>query len=77
MVEESNQPFVERRQGDRPKPPGIPERRQFVDSREGLPEDVRELAQAIDAYKLRHHRRFITLSEVLEVVKSLGYHKDG
>ena len=32
-----------------------------------------ELAQAIDQYKLRHRRRFITFEEMLAVVKSLGY----
>ena len=34
-----------------------------------------ELAQAIDQYKLRHRRRFITFEEMLAVVKSLGYHR--
>ncbi len=65
--------FVDRRQypaGHHPE-----ERRQFVDSREALAPDVRELAEAIDAFKLANNRRFITLGEVLEVVKSLGYHK--
>ena len=28
---------------------------------------------AIDGYKLRHRRRFITYEEMLSVVKSLGY----
>ncbi len=36
---------------------------------------MRELALAIDQYKLRHHRRFITYDELLGVIQSLGYHK--
>jgi hypothetical protein len=33
------------------------------------------LAQAIDQYKLRHRRRFITFEELYDVMASLGYHK--
>lgn len=55
-------------------PPGV-ERRQFTNSHEGLSPDARELAQAIDEYKVRHRRRFITYEEMLSVVQSLGYHK--
>ncbi len=33
------------------------------------------MATAIDQYKLRHRRRFITYEEMLAVVKDLGYHK--
>lgn len=51
------------------------ERRQFSNSHEGLSEEARELALAIDEYKLRHRRRFVTYEEMLTVVKSLGYHK--
>ncbi len=39
------------------------------------PDEARELATAIDAYKLAHRRRFITYEEMLSVVKSLGYTK--
>ena len=49
------------------------ERRQFTNTYEELSPDARELAQAIDAYKLMHRRRFITYEEMLSVVKSLGY----
>ena len=67
--------FVERR-GVRPEcdASGI-ERRQFAESRDSLSPAVRELAEAIDAYKLSLRRRYVTLAEVLEVFKSLGYHK--
>ena len=51
------------------------ERRQFANSHEDLSPEARELANAIDQYKIRHRRRFITYEEMLTVVKSLGYHK--
>jgi hypothetical protein len=52
-----------------------PERRQFAESRDAMHPDVRELAEAIDAFKMSHHRRYVTLVEVFEVFKGLGYHK--
>lgn len=55
--------------------PGGRERRQFRDSHSDGDSDVRELAEAIDNYKMANHRRFITYEEILNVVKSLGYHK--
>ena len=55
--------------------PDAGERRQFSNSHDDLSPDVRELAVAIDEYKLRHRRRFITYEEMLTVVQSLGYHK--
>jgi hypothetical protein len=68
-------PFVERRSYD----PGVgrptKERRQFSNSHVDLSPEARELATAIDEYKLVHRRRFITYEEMLGVVKSLGYHK--
>ena len=67
--------FTERRSYD----PGVGrparERRQFANSHEELSTDARELALAIDEYKLVHRRRFITYEEMLSVVKSLGYRK--
>jgi len=51
------------------------ERRQFTNSHEGLSPEARELALAIDHYKLAHRRRFVTYEEMLNVVKSLGYKK--
>jgi hypothetical protein len=67
--------FVDRRNYDVVTgPPGF-ERRQFTNSHEELSPDARELAQAIDGYKVRHRRRFINSEEMLAVVKSLGYHK--
>ena len=34
-----------------------------------------ELGRAIDEYKLRHRRRFITYEETLSIIQSLGYHR--
>ena len=51
------------------------ERRQFTNSHDELSAPARELAQAIDGYKLRHRRRFITYEEMLAVIQSLGYQK--
>lgn len=51
------------------------ERRQFGSSHSGLSAEGRDLAAAIDAYKLEHRRRYITCDEMLVVLKSLGYDK--
>ncbi|QEG02044.1 hypothetical protein Mal15_61270 [Stieleria maiorica] len=51
------------------------ERRQFGSSHDGLSEAGRELALAIDQYKLEHHRRYITCDEMLMVITNLGYSK--
>ncbi|TWT94361.1 hypothetical protein [Neorhodopirellula pilleata] len=51
------------------------ERRQFGSSHTGLSGEGRELAAAIDAYKLEHRRRYITCDEMLVVLSSLGYSK--
>lgn len=51
------------------------ERRQFTNSHDELSAPARELADAIDQYKLANRRRFITYEEILGVVTSLGYHK--
>ncbi len=69
------QPFVDRRNYDEAAPSPAMERRQFCNSHEDLSPDARELAVAIDQYKLRHRRRYITPEEMLTIVHSLGYHK--
>jgi hypothetical protein len=69
------EPFVERRNLDSTAtPPGV-ERRQFANSHNELSPDAQELAIAIDEYKLRHRRRFITYEEMLSVFQSLGYRR--
>ncbi len=40
-----------------------------------MPADVLEFITAIDDYKRAHQRPFPTWSEVLEVLKSLGYQR--
>lgn len=66
--------FVDRRKTSEGEHSG-PERRQFQDSRSAARPEVRELAEAIDGYKLRHRRRFITFEELYDVISSIGYHK--
>ncbi|MBR0237547.1 MAG: hypothetical protein IJQ39_05625 [Thermoguttaceae bacterium] len=52
------------------------ERRQFVDSYAELSPEARELALAIDAYKIHFHRRYISHEELLTVIRSLGYRQE-
>ena len=67
-------PFVDRRNHDSGVRPAF-KRRQFANTYTDLSTEGRELAEAIDGYKLAHRRRFITYDEMINVVKSLGYHK--
>ncbi len=66
-------PFVDRRLTGPSRTAS--ERRQFGSSHSGLSEPGRELALAIDQYKLEHHRRYITCDEMLIVLQSLGYER--
>ncbi len=66
--------LVDRRSYGTAVPPLV-ERRQFGNSYEELSAPHRELAQAIDEYKLRHRRRFISYEEMLAVIQDLGYRK--
>ena len=67
--------FVDRRDYEaKSTPPGV-ERRQFTNSHSDLSPPARELPQAIDEYKLRHRRRFITYEEMLSIIETLGYSK--
>ena len=70
------EPFVDRRNYGIPGGSLPRERRQFTNTHEELSPEARDLAQAIDSYKLMHRRRFITYEEMLSVVKSLGYKRD-
>ncbi len=56
-----------------PPTPDVSERRQFGSSHMGLSEAGRELAIAIDKYKLENRRRYITCDEMLAVITSIGY----
>ena len=51
------------------------ERRQFADSHDRLSPEAREFAKAVDAYKLSHARKFVTLGEIYDILISLGYRK--
>ena len=75
ILDTAVEPFLDRRDyGSRTETPQR-ERRQFTNSHEELSPAARELAQAIDSYKVIHRRRFITYEEMLSVVVSLGYSK--
>ena len=66
--------FIDRRQSAVPASEAV-ERRQFGNTHYGLSAEARELAEAIDNYKLEHRRRFITYEEMLQVIMQLGYLK--
>lgn len=68
-------PFVERRAPRETEAAGF-ERRQFANSYRELSPDAKELAEAIDSYKVRHRLRFITFEEMLQVIQDLGYRND-
>jgi hypothetical protein len=71
----ASESFVERRSCEFAVGPPAMERRQFANTHDGLSPEARELGGAIDSYKMRHRRRFITYEEMLAVIQSLGYHK--
>jgi hypothetical protein len=70
----STESFSDRRQSGE-EGAGQQERRQFGSSHRDLSKDGRELALAIDRYKLDHHRRYLTCDELLSVISSLGYRR--
>lgn len=74
LAEPKSETFVDRRSSPTDTPAGAPERRQFRSTPNDHPE-VAELAQAVDQYKLRHRRRFITFEELYHVISELGYSK--
>lgn len=74
-IEQKPIAFVDRRQVASAARDGGPERRQFSNTHSSLRPEVTELAEAIDQYKLRHRRRFITFEELYDVMAGLGYHK--
>lgn len=74
-LETSTDMFVDRRDHAFAREAPTGERRQFSSSYDDLSPEAADLARAIDEYKIRHRRRFITYEEMLSVVHSLGYHK--
>jgi hypothetical protein len=75
VLEQKPAGFADRRQVPSSNWAGGFERRQFGNTYNSAREEVNELAIAIDQYKLRHRRRFITFEELYDVMASLGYHK--
>jgi hypothetical protein len=75
LVEQKPVAFVDRRQMPAAPWSSAMERRQFGNTYNSDREEVNELAMAVDQYKLRHRRRFITFEELYDVIASLGYHK--
>ncbi len=73
-TERATASFIDRRSYAPQDSPGR-ERRQFTNSHSELSTEARELATAIDQYKLDRRRRFITFEEMLAVIRSLGYTK--
>lgn len=69
---ESSARFVERRKTKRGTN-RTGERRQFGSSYHDLSPDAREIAMAIDGYKAKHRRRYVTFEEMLNVIQELGY----
>ena len=74
LDEQNDSSFIDRRQASGMRKEGG-ERRQFIDSRRTFRPEVIELAEAVDQYKLRHRRRFITFEELYDVIAELGYRK--
>lgn len=71
----SENQFIDRRAPQQAEGQGKNERRQFGSSHAGLSDDGRELALAIDHYKVTQHRRYLTCDEMLTVLRNLGYSK--
>jgi len=67
--------FIDRRNYEPATNAPVRERRQFTNSYAELSPAARELALAVDEYKLRHRRRFITYEEMLSVIQEVGYSK--
>ncbi len=74
LAPEQQTGFLNRRSSQADATPGV-ERRQFSTTHNSDRPEVNELAEAIDQYKLRHRRRFITFDELYDVMSSLGYHR--
>ena len=72
--QQNSRSFVDRRAQVASRDGGA-ERRQFSASVNTTRPEVAELSEAVDQYKLRHHRRFITFEELYAVIAELGYHK--
>ena len=75
LEQQNSKSFVDRRAVTEAAREAGPERRQFSASVSATRPEIAELAEAVDQYKLRHRRRFITFEELYDVMASLGYHR--
>ena len=75
LEQQNSQSFVDRRAGVEGGREAGSERRQFSASASATRPEIAELSEAVDQYKLRHRRRFITFEELYDVMSELGYHK--
>ena len=75
LEQQNSRSFVDRRAGVEGGREAGSERRQFSASVSATRPEIAELAEAVDQYKLRHRRRFITFEELYDVMAELGYHK--
>lgn len=75
LEQQDSRSFVDRRAGSDGSRDAGPERRQFTASANVTRPEVAELSEAVDQYKLRHRRRFVTFEELFDVMAELGYHK--
>ena len=75
LEQQDSRSFVDRRAGSDGSRDAGPERRQFTASANVTRPEVAELSEAVDQYKLRHRRRFVTFEELFDVMTELGYHK--
>ena len=75
LEQQNSRFFVDRRAGTESGRETGHERRQFSASVSATRPEIAELAEAVDQYKLRHRRRFITFEELYDVMTELGYHK--
>lgn len=67
--------FVDRRKSYPDYSPLGRDRRQFGANYDDLTPAGRDLAIAIDNYKLERHRRFINADELLDVIEATGYRR--
>jgi hypothetical protein len=75
-IQSQELPFVDRRQQS-VSSQGTGEHRQFGNSYHNLTPEGKQLAEAIDAYKVECRRRYITTDELLRVLSNLGYKQGG
>ena len=75
LEQQNSRTFIDRRAETEGNREAGPERRQFSASVSASRPEIAELAEAVDQYKLRHRRRFITFEELYDVMASLGYHR--